>query len=68
MGDKNFTNFGEKIITLDADVYGKLNGILNSNQKNIYFRFSEIEELISIPNPNKSKSNNTNNEKKIHSL
>ena len=72
MGDKIFTldyelpnNFGEKIIALDADIYRKLNSILNSNQKNIYFRCSETEELISIPNSNKSKSNNASNEKNI---
>ena len=72
MGDKIFTldyelpnNFGEKIIALDADIYRKLNSILNSNQENIYFRCSETEELISIPNPNKSKPNNASNEKNI---
>ena len=72
MGDKIFTldyelpnNFGEKIIDLDADIYGKLNGILNSNQENIYFGCSDTEELIAIPNPNKSKPNNASNEKNI---
>ena len=72
MGDKIFTldyelpnNFGEKIIALNADIYGKLNGILNSNQENIYFGCSDTEELIAIPNPNKSKSNNASNEKNI---
>ena len=55
----------EKIIALDSERYDKLIKILNSNQENIYFRCSETEELISISNPNKSKSNNVNNEKNI---
>ena len=72
MGDKIFTldyelpnNFGEKIIALNADIYGKLNGILNSNQENINNKSSDTEEVIAIPNPNKSKSNNASNEKNI---
>ena len=72
MGDKIFTldyefpnNFGEKIIALDSEKYDKLIKILNSNQENIYFRCGGTEELISIPNPSKSKSNNTSNEKNI---
>ena len=72
MGDKIFTldyelpnNFGEKIIDLDSERYDKLIKILNSNQENIYFRCGGTEELISISNPNKSKSNNTSNEKNI---
>ena len=72
MGDKIFTldyelpnNFGEKLIALNPDISGTLTGILNSNQENIYFGCSDTEELIAIPNPNKSKSNNASNEKNI---
>ena len=55
----------EKVMDLDYERYEKLLEVLNSDQKNLYFRCGGTEDLICIPNPNKSKPNNASNEKNI---
>lgn len=59
----------EKIITLCPSDYRILKEILNSEQKCLVFQDSSGSgsggNIIRIPNPNKSKSNNASNEKNI---
>ena len=55
----------EKIITLKQEDYDYLKKLLESEQKTLYFRCAFSDEMISLPNINRIKSNNSSNEKNI---
>ena len=55
----------EKIIVLDINAYENLVKVLNSDQQNIHFKCCGEDDIVTIPNTSKSKSNNANNEKNI---